>query len=59
MKAGRWKLTHVGIAFDINNVLQDGQHRLWAVVFSGRTVEMSVTFNTPADCIPEGFQSPQ
>lgn len=51
MKAGRWKLTHVGIAFDINNVLQDGQHRLWAIVFSGRTVEMSVTFNTPQDCI--------
>jgi len=51
MKAGRWKLTHVGIAFDINGVLQDGQHRLWAIVLSGCTVEMNVTFNTAEDCI--------
>lgn len=51
MKAGRWKLTHHGIAFDINGVLQDGQHRLWAIVLSGCTVEMSVTFNTSEDCI--------
>jgi len=51
MKAGRWKLTHVGIAFDVNDVLQDGQHRLWAVVLSGCTVGMNVTFNTPEDCI--------
>jgi hypothetical protein len=51
MKAGRWKLTHHGIAFDINGVLQDGQHRLWAIVLSGCTVEMNVTFNTPEDCI--------
>jgi len=51
MKAGRWKLTHHGIAFDVNGVLQDGQHRLWAVVMSGCTVEMSVTFNTAEDCI--------
>lgn len=51
MKAGRWKLTHHGIAFDINDVLQDGQHRLWAIVMSGCTVEMSVTFNTSEDCI--------
>lgn len=51
MKAGRWKLTHTGIAFDINGILQDGQHRLWAVVLSGCTVELSVTFNTAEDCI--------
>jgi len=51
MKAGRWKLTHVGIAFDVNGILQDGQHRLWAIMMSGCTVEMSVTFNTAEDCI--------
>jgi len=51
MKAGRWKLTHIGIAFDINGTLQDGQHRLWAIVMSGCTVEMNVTFNTSEDCI--------
>ena len=51
MKAGRWKLTHIGIAFDLNGVLQDGQHRLWAIVLSGCRVEVSVTFNTAEDCI--------
>jgi hypothetical protein len=51
MRAGRWKLTHESIAFDVNGVLQDGQHRLWAVVMSGCTVPMSVTRNTPVDCI--------
>lgn len=51
MKAGRWKLTHEGIAFDVNGVLQDGQHRLWAVALSGCTVPMNVTVNTPVDCI--------
>jgi hypothetical protein len=51
MKAGRWKLTHAGIAFDVNGVIQDGQHRLWAVVLSGCTVEMNVTFNAPEDSI--------
>jgi hypothetical protein len=51
MKAGRWKLTHEGIAFDINGVLQDGPHRLWAIVLSGCTVELNVTFNTSEDCI--------
>ncbi len=51
MKAGRWKLTHEGIAFDINGILQDGQHRLWAIVLSSCTVEMNVTFNTSEECI--------
>ena len=27
MKAGRWRLTHEGIAFDPHGVLLDGQHR--------------------------------
>jgi hypothetical protein len=51
MKAGRWKLSPIGIAFDVNGILQDGQHRLWAIVFSGCTEEMNVTFNTSEDCI--------
>jgi hypothetical protein len=51
MKAGRWKLTHEAIAFDVNGVLQDGQHRLWAIALSGCTVPMNVTVNTPVDCI--------
>jgi hypothetical protein len=45
MLAGRWRLTHQGIAFDTSDTLQDGQHRLWAVLQSGVTVRMMVTFN--------------
>ena len=51
MKAGRWKLTHQGIAFDVNGTLQDGQHRLWAIVMSKCTVPMVVIFNVPTDAI--------
>lgn len=51
MKAGRWKLTHQGIAFDVNGTLQDGQHRLWAIVTSKCTVAMTVAFNVPVDAI--------
>lgn len=49
MKAGQWRLTHQGIAFDPQGVLLDGQHRLWAVVEADRAVEMHVWFNVPAD----------
>ena len=31
MAAGRWMMTHQGIAFDANGTLIDGQHRLWAI----------------------------
>jgi hypothetical protein len=44
MKAGRWHLTHQGIAFDADGQLVDGQHRLTAVMQSGATVEMAVFF---------------
>lgn len=43
MAAGRWLLTHQGVAFDSDGFLIDGQHRLRAVVLSGVTVEMFVT----------------
>lgn len=48
MKAGRWLLTHQGIAFDVSGCLIDGQHRLWAVVESGVTVPLRVFRNQPA-----------
>lgn len=51
MKAGRWRLTHQGIAFSTNQVLLDGQHRLWAVFLSGVTVSMRVFFNEPAQSL--------
>ena len=51
MKAGRWWLSHQGIAFSPNRVLLDGQHRLWAVILSGVTVPMRVFFNEPGESL--------
>lgn len=45
MISGNWVLTHQGIAFDDAGNLLDGQHRLQAVVKSGVTVKMNVTFD--------------
>ena len=45
MQAGRWQLTHQGIAFDVDGVLIDGQHRLWAVILSGTNISLRVFFN--------------
>lgn len=42
MVEGKWVLTHNGIAFGPDGTLLDGQHRLWAIIESGRTVEMYV-----------------
>jgi hypothetical protein len=49
MQAGRWRLTHQGIAFDADGVLIDGQHRLWAVTLSTKTVQLRVFFNEPIE----------
>jgi hypothetical protein len=56
MKNGRWLLTHQGIAFDENGSLIDGQHRLWAVVFSNREVEMNVTRGIPLSALKNGLE---
>lgn len=45
MLAGKWVLTHQGIAFDTFGNLIDGQHRLRAIVTAGVPVEMNVTFD--------------
>ncbi|GAA1278644.1 hypothetical protein [Saccharothrix xinjiangensis] len=42
MVRGEWKLSHQGIAVDHQGVLLDGQHRLAAVVKSGKSVPMLV-----------------
>lgn len=44
MRDGRWKLHSKGISFSRDGILNDGQHRLAAVVDSGCTVTMNVTF---------------
>ena len=42
MIRGEWMVTHQGIAFDVNGVLVDGQHRLAAVIEADVAVEMTV-----------------
>jgi len=37
--AGLWHLTHQGLAFDVRGMLQDGQHRLSALVDAGALSE--------------------
>jgi hypothetical protein len=43
MILGHWLITHQGIAFAKDGTLIDGQHRLWAVVESKKSVLMNVT----------------
>lgn len=49
MTAGKWLPTHQGIAFSVDGLLVDGQHRLSAIVASGVTVEMLVTRGLPKE----------
>lgn len=43
MKGGKWTLNGEAIIFDDEGQLLDGQHRLWAIITSGVTVESLVT----------------
>lgn len=64
MKNKRWVPTHQGIAFNTRDELIDGQHRLYAIIKSGCTVRMMVTFGLPSkikgldmtvmDCVDRG-----
>lgn len=54
MKNGRWLVTHQGLAFDENEDLIDGQHRLWAVIFANVTVEFQVTRGIPVQEVRNG-----
>lgn len=49
MKAGKWRLTHQGIAFNEEGTLIDGQNRLTAIVMAGIPITMSVVFDCPVD----------
>lgn len=49
MKDGKWKFNGDTIVFDEDGNLLDGQHRLEAVVVSGRDVESNVTFGIERD----------
>jgi len=43
MKGGKWSLNGEAIILDDEDQLVDGQHRLWAVINSGVTIESLVT----------------
>jgi hypothetical protein len=47
LKNGTFEFTHQGIAFDQNDTLIDGQHRLHAIVRENATVTMWVAKNAP------------
>ena len=44
----QWKATGQPIIFDENGVLVDGQHRLWACLFSNTTIKSFVVTGVPA-----------
>lgn len=46
IKEGMWQITHQGIAIDTNGKLQDGQHRLSAIVEANQPVEILLTTGT-------------
>lgn len=47
IQRGEWQLTHQGIAFDEDDVLIDGQHRLAAIVKAGIAVPLTITHGVP------------
>lgn len=49
MEEDQFKLTHQGIAFDEKGHLQDGQHRLLAVIQSGKPQQFWVFRNMPEE----------
>ena len=53
LKRGEFRCTHQGIAIDWDNILQDGQHRLYAIVESGVSADVMLATN----CDPANFAS--
>jgi hypothetical protein len=51
MRAGLWKTTHQGIAFDWDGFLLDGQHRLGAIV----RVDKPIRLDIRVGCDPDTF----
>ena len=49
MAKGNWHEHHQGVAFYTDGTVADGQHRLLAVVKSGMSVSMMVTFDVPRE----------
>ena len=51
MEAGKWRMTHQGIAFSDQGILVDGQHRLWAILQFGCTIRMAVSFGISVESV--------
>lgn len=49
MQRGMWKFTHQAIAFDTKGNLQDGQHRLLALIDYGKPLDFLVAYNAPEE----------
>lgn len=49
MQQGMWKFTHQAIAFDNEDKLQDGQHRLLALIDYGKPLDFLVVYNSPKE----------
>lgn len=49
MTAGKWKLNPQPIIFNGDGTLLDGQHRLMAVIESGKTVKMNIVTGAASD----------
>lgn len=52
IKKNLWQLTHQGIAFYTDGELADGQHRLAAIAYAGKTVSVRVTRGLPRSVAP-------
>ncbi len=48
MRAEEWELNPQGIVFDKNGDLQTGQQRLWAVIYSKKSIYMRVSRGSPS-----------
>lgn len=49
MKNGNWHEHHQGVAFYSDGTVADGQHRLYAIIKSGISIQMMVTFDVPKE----------
>lgn len=49
MNDNKWHLTHQGICISKDGHIIDGQHRLKAVVLSGKTIPFNVTYNADSE----------
>lgn len=52
IRGGRWRLTSQGISFARDGTLNNGQHRLSAIIAAGVTVPVQVSFGEDRDIFP-------